>query len=565
MTLTKRKTLPLNGLKNPFPPPVLTTVGIYCRVSTEEQAEYGYSIEAQIEILSNLCKQEQKLFKVFVDAGVSGKSLDRPAIQELLGEVEAGNIQEVLIWKFDRISRKAIDMLNFAEHLKKYNVDLRSYSEKNIDTSSIYGNAMFQFHGIIAEIHRNGIIENVKMGMKQRARQGKWNGGQVLGYDVVTIKTGKDKESLLRINPIEAEMVRKIFRMYASGKGLRSIANQLNQEGYKTKPGNAFSTVAVKTIINNPVYVGKIRYNVRENWSEKRRKGVNPNPIIVDGEHDPIVSQDLWETVQALFAKKSFSPPRVFEGTYPLTGLLRCPQCGTTLGAHRVRDKLKDGTVVVRRYYVCNNFRNGGRRVCSSNSVRADLVESFVFERLAEVVRKPKVLEDVVKKINKDRTKSVAPLQKELAAIDKELATIESQRRRFFRLFETSGVDDDLFVERLSELKVQHEQLTRRKGEAELQLADSTSDPVPLQQVRQALTQFHKLLAEAPPETQKTLLQTVVKQVHMKDRRNVAGIELEFDPTVQKHFFELAPSAKTAEGAFAFRKQKSPSRYRIVL
>lgn len=304
---------------------------------------------------------------------------------------------------------------------------------------------------------------------------------------------------------------------------------------------------------------------MREDWSEKRRKGINPNPIIANGEHTPIINADLWETVQALFRKKSFSPPRVFNGTYPLTGLLRCPQCGTTLGAHRVRDKLKDGTVVVRRYYVCNNFRNGGHRVCSSNSVRADLVENLVFERLAEIVQKPKMLEDVVKKINKDRTKSVAPLQKELAAIDKELATIESQRKRFFKLFETSGVDDDLFVERLSELKVQHEQLTRRKAEAERQLADSTSDPVPLQQVRQALTQFHKLLAEAPPETQKTLLQTAVKQVHMKDRRKVAGVELEFDPTIQKHFFELAPSAKTAEGAFAFRKQKSPSRYRIIL
>jgi site-specific DNA recombinase len=108
--------------------------------------------------------------------------------------------------------------------------------------------------------------------------------------------------------------------------------------------------------------------------------------------------------------KETFSPSRVFDGTYPLTGLLRCPQCGTTLGAHRVRDTLKDGTVVNRRYYVCNNFRNRGSRVCGSNSVRADMVESFVFERLSEAVQKPKVLEDVVKKINIDRTKNVARL-----------------------------------------------------------------------------------------------------------------------------------------------------------
>ncbi|QHW32237.1 hypothetical protein GZH47_16460 [Paenibacillus rhizovicinus] len=194
----------------------------------------------------------------------------------------------------------------------------------------------------------------------------------------------------------------------------------------------------------------------------------------------------------------------------------------------------------------------------------------FYIEAQMEEIRKQGRTQGRVQRVRRRRNlrqvdREASPLQKELAAIEKELASVESQRKRFFKLFETSGVDDDLFVERLSELKVQHEQLTRRKSEAERHLADSTSAPVPLQQVRQALAQFQSLLEGAPPETQKTLLQTVVKQVHMKDRRKVAGIELEFDPTVQKHIFELVPSAKQAEGAFAFRKQKSPSRYRIVL
>ncbi|NEW09741.1 recombinase family protein [Paenibacillus sp. SYP-B3998] len=566
MASTKQKTQPLNVLKNLSAPTVLQVVS-YSRVSTEEQAELGFSIEAQMEEIRNRCKAEHKVvFKEFVDAGISGKSIEkRPALMQLLQDIESGKVSELWLWKTDRLSRRLSDLLLIMELLKRHNVTLRCVSDVEFDQTTSSGRAMMQMMGVMAEYQRNIIVENVKMGMKQRARNGKWNGGQVLGYDVVEVPAGSGKESLLRVNPIEAELVRKIFRMYASGQGLKGIANQLNHEDKKTKLGNAFSSVAVKTIINNPVYVGKIRYNVRENWSEKRRKGINPNPIVVDGEHDPIVSQDLWETVQALFAKKSFSPSRVFDGTYPLTGLLRCPQCGTTLGAHRVRDTLKDGTVVNRRYYVCNNFRNRGSRVCSSNSVKADMVESFVFERLAEAVQKPKILEDVVKKINKDRTLRVAPLHKELAAIEKELAAVDSQRKRFYKLFEMNGVDDELFVERLSELKVQQEQLSRRKAEAERQLLDSTSDPVPLQQVQQALAQFQSLLEEAPPETQKTLLQTVVKQVHMKDRRKVAGIELEFDPTVQKHFFELAPSAKTAEGAFAFRRQKSPSRYRIVL
>ena len=407
MTLTMRKP-PNDALRNKVPD--VPVVAGYGRVSTEEQAEHGYSIEAQLEALKSLSKSEHKVFREYVDAGVSGKTIEkRPALLELLKDVESGKIQEVWVWKTDRLSRKLADLLYIMEVFKRHDVTFRSISEKEFDQTNPASNAMMQMMGVMAEFQRNIIVENVKMGMKQRARNGKWNGGQVLGYDVVEVPAGKSKESLLRVNPIESELVRKIFRMYASGQGLRSIANQLNQEGFKTKPGNAFSSVAVKTIINNPVYVGKIRYNVRENWSEKRRKGTNPNPIVVDGEHDSIITQDLWETVQALFSKKSFSPPRVFSGTFPLTGLLRCPQCGTTLGAHRIRDTLKDGTVVVRRYYVCNNFRNRGSRVCSSNSVRADMVESFVFERLAEVVKKPKLLEDIVAKLNKDQDKERCP------------------------------------------------------------------------------------------------------------------------------------------------------------
>lgn len=565
MPPTKRINSPISVHTTPLST-VVAHIAIYARVSTEEQAEQGYSIEAQLETLRTLCKQEHKVvFKEYVDAGISGKSIEkRPALQQLLGDVESGNIQEVLVWKIDRISRKLSDLMYITEHLKKNNVTFRSFSEKQFDTSPA-GNAMMQFFGILAELQRNMIVENVKMGMKQRARNGKWNGGQVLGYDGVEIPLGREKETVLRPNPIEAKLVRKIFRMYTSGQGLRSTANQLNQEGYTTKPGNAFSSVAVKTIINNPIYVGKIRYNVRENWSEMRRKGINPEPIIVDGEHEPIISQDLWDAVQMLFQKKSFSPPRVFDGTYPLVGLMRCPQCGSTLGAHRVCDTLKDGTKVVRRYYICNAFRNGGRRVCSSNSVKADVVEKIVFERLAEVAQKPKVLEDIVKKLNKDRTKSIGPLQKELAAFEKELASIESQRKKYFKLYKTDAVDDDLFVERLSELKEKQEQIARLRAETERQLEDSTSDPIPLQQVRQALSQFQSVLSESPAETQKTLLQTVVKQIHVKNGRKVEGIELEFDPKVQKHFFELAPSPKTAEGAFAFRKQKSPSKYTIVI
>ncbi|WP_083677863.1 recombinase family protein [Paenibacillus sp. FSL R7-0337] len=570
MTLTPRKRTraPVNVLNHvEFPPIIIEGIAFYIRVSTSEQAELGFSIEAQLEELRRRARAEHKVvFKEYVDAGISGKSMGkRPALQDMLQDIESGKIREVWVWRLDRLSRKLADITFLTETFNRHDVIFRSVTEKEFDMSTASGRMTMHMMGSIAEYQRSIIVENVKMGMKQRAREGKWNGGQVLGYDGVEVSSGKQVEIVLKPNSMEAEVVRKIFHLYAEGQGLRSIANQMNREGHRTKPGNFFSSVAIKTIINNPVYIGKIRYNVREDWSEKRRKGINPNPMIEDGIHEPIISMELWDVVQALFQKKSFSPPRTFDGTYPLVGLMRCPQCGATLGAHRVCDTLKDGRKVVRRYYVCTAFRNGGRRVCSSNSVKADDVERYVFDRLAEVVQRPKIVEDVVRKLNKDRTVNVVPLQKEQEAIDKEIAAIDAQRKKYFKLYERDGVDEGLLIERLSEFKEQNERLLERKTDVEQRLMECASDPIPVKQVQQLLGQFHSLLHSSPPETQKTLFQSVIRQIRFGVPKDMRTIELEFNPQVQQHFFELAPSAETAEGAFAVHRQKSPSRYTIII
>lgn len=208
---------------------------------------------------------------------------------------------------------------------------------------------------------------------------------------------------------------------------------------------------------------------------------------------------------------------------------------------------------------------SSGARVCGSNTVKADVAENYVVDRIPEVVQKPKVLEEIVAKINKDRVKSVVPLQKEVAAIDKELKTIEAQRNKYFKLYESDAVDNDFLLGRLNELKAKHDVLTRRKSEAERQLADNVAEPVPLQQVRSVLDKFHELLESSPVETQKTLLQTIVKQIFVQKGQKFEGIELEFDEQVKKCFLGLAPSTKTVEGAFAFPKQKLPSMYTIVI
>lgn len=232
-----------------------------------------------------------------------------------------------------------IDLVKILEVLDKYNIAFKSHTED-------FGDARFMLYirGALGELERKTIVDNVKMGMKQRAYQGKWNGGIVLGYMSIEVGTSthrKKKETRLEIVESEAAIVRMIFEKYADGQGFKSITNELNRLGCKTKTGGSFSVTTVKTVLLNPVYVGKIRYNKQEDWTTKKRKGTNPAPIIADGQHEAIISQELWDKVQARYEAVSKVPNRVLQGSFPFTGVMRCPQCGYGMVAQRATRKNK--------------------------------------------------------------------------------------------------------------------------------------------------------------------------------------------------------------------------------
>ena len=278
-------------------------VAIYARVSTEEQAEHGYSIDAQLDTLRLDC---QRLGKVvvgeYVDRGVSGKEMTkRHELKRLLRDADNRAFDEVIVWKINRMSRKTKDLLEIVEQLNRNNIYFRSYSE-NFETETPMGRFALQMMGAVGELERNTIVENVRLGLKQRARMGLHNGGSCLGYKSVELAESdrKSKKTKLVIVLDEAVVVRKIFEMYAAGKGFRAIANQLNREGHKTKKDNTFGSDSIREIITNPVYVGMVRYNRFEGWSEKRRRGKNPNPILTEGKHEAIISKELWYKVQNL-------------------------------------------------------------------------------------------------------------------------------------------------------------------------------------------------------------------------------------------------------------------------
>jgi len=506
-------------------------VAFYVRVSTEEQAEEGYSINGQIKVLEEYCKRNKyTITEIYKDEGISGKSMERPALKHLLHDAQLGLFDMVMVWKISRISRKQLDFLSIIDKLDKYDVSFFSYSE-NIDASTPTGKAMLQMMGSFAELERNITVENVKMGMTQRAKEGKWNGGSMLGY------ISKDKK--LEIVESEAKIIRYIFDLYINGKGYKAIANKLNHEGYKTKRNRAFSINSVRTILTNPAYAGYVRFNQVENWSEKRRKGTNKEYIVEKGEHQAIISQEIWQLAQKALEKRSNKPAKTFTGHFPLTTLLRCPKCEQGMIGHRSRKNKKSKEYI--RYYQCGNFHYKGRAVCKSNLIRADYAEQYVFNKLQEITSNPDVLKSIVERVNREVGKIKEPLQNRLDYMNEQLQLNEKNLNKYFSLIESSDQPPQSILDKITELDNEKKSLIEQKKQVQSDLQKPMIKEVSLEQVQNVLNQFSQVLPSVKPEKQKDLLHSIINKITVNvgdspQERSIRDIELFLDTSLKDNY-----------------------------
>ncbi|ADK07999.1 TPA: recombinase family protein [Bacillus cereus biovar anthracis] len=514
-------------------------VVIYARVSTAEQAEEGYSIDAQLDVVKKRCEQEGRIVvDNYVDRGISGKAMgNRAELQRLLRDAGENKFQEIWVWKTNRLARNHLDLLKIVDELNKNNVGFKSCSEA-FDTATPTGKLLMNVLASIGEFERESIVENVKMGMKQRAREGKWNGGIVLGYNTVKIDKTENKTKL-EVEEKEAYIVKEIFKLYAEGRGLKAITNLVNKLGYRTKRGNFFTPIAIRTILLNPIYIGKIRYNVRENWSEKRRKGINENPIYTNGNHDPIISLDLWNRVQELYKKKSQKPKRLFDGTFPLTGLIKCPMCGASMVAGRVKRKLKDGNINIIRYYQCGAWRNKGTAACRSNGVRADKIEKQVFKRINQIVLNDKILKDTVSKLNDNTHNKIKPLEEALNITNKKIQNFEKKKSRIFDLYEEGTIAKEVLTSRLEHISNEIQMNFVQKISIEKELKQNTSNPIPVDTVKKLLIRFHHLIGIMEPAKQKLILQLIIDKITINDNRELDSIVIHINEQIEKYILDV--------------------------
>ncbi|MRN56386.1 zinc ribbon domain-containing protein [Paenibacillus monticola] len=244
-------------------------------------------------------------------------------------------------------------------------------------------------------------------------------------------------------------------------------------------------------------------------------------------------------------------PKKRFEGEYLLTGIIRCPECGSAITASRTVNKMKDGTNVTRMYYSCGNFRSKGSSVCHANSIRKLEAEQAVTDRIKNVLVKPQLLKAIVKNVNERKVGRIKPLQAELSSSKTRIAKLKENKREYLSLYEMDQIDRDLIYERLNSINGDLDDELTRKSRLELELRGDEAEPVPYELVRSLMERFDELLRKSPFEQRKTLLHLIVKKITLDDKRMVKDVELSFNSETEKHFLSAAPSTDNmAEGAF---------------
>ena len=382
-------------------------IAAYLRVSTDRQADKGYSLSEQEKRIKAYCNSKDwDLIKIYKDPGFSGSSLERPALQNLIEEIEAYDI--VLVNKLDRLSRSQKDTLYLIQDVFAPHGCSFVSIEESFDTSSALGIAMVGILSAFAQLERSQIKERMKMGKEGRKRKGLWHGGYYnpIGYDY--------KDGKLYIND-EAEQVKLIFSMYLNGTPIRDITRFL-QTHYTTRYSSWNYAGTVRNILGNPIYIGMV--------GEYK------------GQHEPIIDVETFEKVQVMLdeRKRGGKTPT---GKHLLTGMIYCGSCG-----NRVRSCSTTYRGKKFSYYRCGRIDSAQLNLldhkCDLSPKKEAEIDNIVISEILKLSA-----DDI--KIKEDTSPSIDN--------SAEIEKIDKQIKRLIDLYAICGDDVEELAKKIKELK----------------------------------------------------------------------------------------------------------------
>ena len=335
----------------------------YIRVSTEDQAEY--SPAAQLVEIRRYAEKNGFVIPdeyIYVDEGISGRTDHREAFQRMISTAKQKDkpFDAILLWKFSRFARNREDSIVYKSMLRRKGIDVISITEPtgNGGPTDVLMEAMIE---AMDEYYSINLSQEVKRGMTEKARRGGLQSNPSFGYKV--------KDHRLVPHETEADIIREIFRRWNAGEGLRDLAWWVNDQGITTHRGNKFENRTIEYILRNPVYIGKLRWNPT---GRTRRKFDNPNIILADADHEPLIDMETWETAQDRMDTQKALHPYHAKPSYDrkdwLAGVVRCAACGATLVFSKPH------------YFICNNYVRGQCR--HTQHVPVDRLHQAVIDRL---------------------------------------------------------------------------------------------------------------------------------------------------------------------------------------
>ncbi|MEG3639321.1 recombinase family protein [Magnetococcus sp. PR-3] len=394
---------------------------IYTRKSTEEGLDMEFnSLDAQHEacaayIASQRSQGWHLLPDRYDDGGFTGGNMERPALKRLMADIESGLVDIVVCYKVDRLSRSLLDFSQLIQVFERHNTSFVSITQQFSTTTSM-GRLTLNMLLSFAQYEREVIAERIRDKFAASRRKGMWMGGvPPLGYDVVDRK--------LVINQEEADLVNKIFKRFTQLGSATELMRELNDAGYHTKAwttqsgkfriGKPFDKGALYRILNNRTYLGEAVHKDQA----------------YPGEHEAIISQDLWQRVRSINARNSHQRANAsrIQTSSPLKGIIRCGHCNRSMKPSHTRKKGRQY-----RYYTCMKATKSGHSACPVRSVPAGEIENIVLDQIQSILTTPEMVVKIWRSANQEgismtEREVVATLQS-IPPIWEELFPLEQSR-----------------------------------------------------------------------------------------------------------------------------------------
>ena len=490
-------------------------VTFYARVSTDQDEQIN-SLENQVQYYTELIqsKPNWKFVPGYVDEGISGGSTKRrDNFNRMIRDAKAGMFDFIITKEISRFSRSTLDSIKYTQELLDYNVGV-FFQNDNINTLDTDSEFRLVIMAGVAQDEIRKLSERLKFGFRQAIKNGHVLGNDKLyGYD--------KKDCVLTVNEEEAEIVRIIFDLYGNERlGTRTISKRLMELGYTSREGNAFNTLTIRHILENPKYKGwycgnksqSVDYRTKRNVLLDESEWVTyPDPSI-----PAIVSEELWNRANALYKRrreemKSHSSGVSFHNRYPYSAKIYCEEHGTTF--HRQVIQTKKGQQEV---WQCKVYRSHGRAACSAPQIRSSDLDVILSDIFKELVRdKEKIIDSLVTVLtNIPKEVDYGKLR---CQVENEMDDLERKKNRLLDLSIAGALTVEEFKERNDAFNVQilerHGKLTAIRQEA-----NQPSEELDIPAIRRALDEALRFTGEIDTALVATILdKVVVKKESTKD------------------------------------------------